>query len=96
MDKSDVSELIYEVIDELNDQSVTDEPLAKSPDTVLYGDNGGLDSLGLVHLVTITEQKIEDRFGKSVSLVDDQSITSENGPFHSVRTLTEYVKGLVS
>jgi acyl carrier protein len=53
-----------------------------TPDTLLFGSLPELDSLALVELITV----IEDRFGLDM---DEEDITAE--VFESVRSLTLYI-----
>jgi acyl carrier protein len=66
-----------------------------STDTVLLGEGGAVDSLGLVRLVMAIEQKIEDEFGVPVSLTDEKAMSQRNSPFRSVGALIEYATTLV-
>jgi len=53
----------------------------KSPDLVLYGGAGKLDSIGLVNLIVATEQRLEDIFEISLTLADEKSMSQRNSPF---------------
>jgi len=59
-------------------------------DTVLYGENGVLDSMGLVSLVIAVEQAIEDQFGKAVGLADEKAMSQSKSPYRSADTLAAY------
>lgn len=87
---------IYEVIDEINKELPAAQQLEKSSETVLFGQNAKLDSLGLVSLVVATEQKIEDTYGKPVVLTDERAMSQRNSPFRSVATLVEYIDTLLN
>ena len=58
---ADVSRAVLEAIAEFNQVEGTNVPV--SADTVLLGEGGALDSLGLVRLVMAVEQKLEDAVG---------------------------------
>ena len=60
------------------------------PDTVLFGDGGILDSMGLVSLVIALEQEIEDKFGKSIGLADEKAMSQANSPYRSIESLAGY------
>ena len=70
MNRETILKIIHDSIDELNEQFAPPNPLEKSPETVLYGEGGGLDSLGFVNFVSILEEKCESDLGLSVSLTD--------------------------
>lgn len=59
-------------------------------DTRLFGENGALDSMGLVTLIVAVEQAIEDDFDASVALADEKALSRGRSPYRSVTTLAEY------
>ena len=61
------------------------------PDTVLLGDGGAVDSLGLVRLIMTIERQIEDDFGGPLSLTDEKAMSQRNSPFRTVGSLTAYI-----
>ncbi len=63
-----------------------------SAETALYGSSGILDSIGLVSVVVELEQKLSDREGCSVSLMDDRALSQARSPFRTVRSLADYVR----
>jgi len=62
-----------------------------SQETVLLGEGGAVDSLGLVRLVLTVERQIRDDFGVAVSLTDEKAMSQRNSPFRTVGTLTAYL-----
>lgn len=91
-----VAQVVYDVIDELNAQLNHEGRLTKSHDTVLHGETGGLDSLGLVNLIVGVEEEIEERTGVMLSLVDELIVFTEESPFRTVGALIEYVAGILN
>lgn len=55
-----ITQIIFDAVSELNDELPKKMRLKKSVDTVLFGKSGKLDSMRLVTLIVIIEQKIED------------------------------------
>jgi len=86
-----ILQTVMESIDELNWQLPKEEKLEKSIDTALFGAAGNLDSLGLISLVTTVEQKIEENFSMTVTLLDDIDALEEENPFETIKTLSDYV-----
>ena len=70
MNIDDVKNILFEVVDEINDESAPDRKLAKSLDTVLLGRQGKLDSMGLVRFIVATEQKLTEQVGVPLILTD--------------------------
>lgn len=91
---ADVSRAVLEAIAEFNAAEGANVPARE--DTVLLGEGGALDSLGLVRLVMAIEQKLEDAFGVPVSLTDEKAMSQRNSPFRSVGALTEYATTLLA
>ena len=59
--------------------------------TELLGKNGALDSMGIVELVSELEMVIEDSYGKTISLFDDEMLSDINGPFESPKLLSKHI-----
>ncbi len=95
MNNDKVLQTVMQSIDELNWQLPKDEKLEKSLDTALFGDAGSLDSLGLISLVTTVEQKIEEDFDTTLTLLDDIDALEEENPFETIKTLSDYVASIL-
>jgi D-alanine--poly(phosphoribitol) ligase subunit 2 len=89
--KQKITNLVFSVIDEINKELSKDDQIIKSLDSVIYGSNGQLDSLGLVNFVVAVEQKIEDVFEKSINLTDDKAMSEKNSPFQTIETFVNYI-----
>ena len=86
---------IYSAIDEINEQLDSEEKLEKSIDTIIFGTESKLDSLGLINLITGIEINIEDEFNLTITLADERAMSQENTPFKSVKSLASYIKLLL-
>jgi len=95
-DKSRITVLIWDAIDEVNELLPEDARVERSADAVLLGESGALDSFGLVNLVVALEQRIEDEFGVSLTLADEKAMSYSRSPFRSVTTLADYVQALLN
>jgi acyl carrier protein len=95
--KSDeVVDAVFRAVETMNRGLPKDKQLHKSADTVLFGRQGALDSMGLVDLVLLTEQQIAKEFGRSITLADQRAMSRENSPFRTIRTLSEYILELLN
>jgi acyl carrier protein len=92
----DTLALVYAAIDEVNAQAVDGKLLEKSPDADLLGGERRVDSLTFVNLVVAIEEQIQDKTGKSVVLVDEDSMALQDQPFRTVGTLAQYVQRVVA
>ena len=88
-----VREVVYAAIDELNLQLNPERRLSRSPATALFGEEGALDSLGLVNLIAEVEERVEEAFGQVVNLADGELMSGADDPFRDVAALVEHVAG---
>lgn len=93
---NDALEIVYAAIEEMNEQLEEDQRIQKAPDSTLFGDSDGIDSLSLVNLVVAIEREIFDRTGNSVILVDEDALAEDAHPFRSIETLAAHVQRLMS
>ena len=64
-------------------------------DTTIYGNDSRLDSLGLVNLLVIIEQNIEDEFDASLTLADERAMSQKHSPFRTIGSLADYIEILL-
>lgn len=88
--------LIFDSIDEMNLELELTDQIEKNEDTVIFGIDSALDSIGLVNFITIIEQKIEEETGKFITIADERAMSMENSPFKTVGTLKEYIELLIN
>ena len=84
-----VTRSVHRAIEEFNTSESAQVPT--SPDTVLLGDGGAVDSLGLVRLILTVERCVRDDFATSISLTDEKAMSQRNSPFRTVGALTSYL-----
>jgi len=87
-----ITKLVYSVIDEINLELPKTKKLKKKLETQLYGDKSEIDSLSLVNIVVLTEQKIEDKFNISVNLADEKAMSQKNSPYKTIKTFVDYIE----
>ena len=61
----------------------------------LIGRQAVLDSLGLVTLIVDLEQRLEEEYGVSLILVDEQAMSQRSSPFRTVQSLIDYICRLI-
>ena len=86
---------IYEAVDEVNEQLPEDQALEKSPDTVLLGESGKLESIDLVNILVATEENIEETFDTPISITDERAVSEKNSPFKTIDTLCDFISNLL-
>ena len=86
-----VRQTVFGVLDELNEQLPARQRLLKADTTVLAGEHTGLDSLGLVNLMALLEQRIESEFQIPINLMDEELVDEASTHLADVRSLTQYL-----
>ncbi len=87
--RNEIIKLIIDTANELDEDEIElDGEL--SEDTILFGKDGALDSMGLVTLIVALEQAIEDRFDASAGLADEKAMSQARSPYRSVGSLADY------
>ncbi len=90
-----LEQVLYPVIDEMNPLRPPDQQLEKSPQTVLYGSEAVLDSMGLVTFIVSVEDRIEDLTEVRLTLASEKAMSRRQSPFRTVGALSEYVQELL-
>ena len=90
-----IIQVIFQAVDELNEQLPKIDRLDKSVDMELFVSGGNLDSLSLVSLLTTLEQKIEEQFGISVSIFDHLASSKIENPFMTVNSLADFIASIL-
>lgn len=86
-----ITQMLFSVVDELNQMRPPDEYLAKDLEAPLAGDSGRLDSAGLINLIAVTEDKTAAEFGRPIVLTDDRTLSQINQVFRTLGTLADYI-----
>ena len=91
--RADVVALIAQAVVDLEpprlgEGLITDE-------TPLFGDDGLLDSLGLVALIVDVEEALSARTERPITLADDRAMSQTASPFRTVGSLADYALTLV-
>jgi acyl carrier protein len=94
LEKDNILTIIYEAIDNINENLPKNKRLEKKLETNLFGQEGKLDSLGLVNLIVNIESLIYDNFELSLTLANEKAMSLNNSPFKSVQSLADYITTL--
>lgn len=87
-----IHEAIALAVDDVNGMLPDAERLTFGPCLVLYGEGGGLDSLGLVNFIVSLEERINEKFGVALALADGDTMSSEKSPFINVNRLSAHLE----
>ena len=91
-----VLEITKLVLAEIGEERDCRELMNATEATKIFGVQGYLDSIGVVHLVSELEEVIFDEFGTEVVLADDRAMSYRTSPFRSVKTLCAHIEDCLS
>jgi acyl carrier protein len=86
-----VKQLVRDSLKELNEQLDADKQVELAENTVLFGRGSRLDSLGLVNLIVLVEEKANETFSASITLADERAMSQAQSPFRTVQSLSDYL-----
>ena len=86
-----VFEIVGACIRELARQLPEEQRIEALRDTVLMGDGGRLDSLGLVSLFVNIEERLSEDLGLQSDLLDIEMADDGDHPLRTVGTLVNYL-----
>jgi acyl carrier protein len=92
---TDIKKIIYDVIDEINEQLTEEKRLEKSSNTIIVGEGGVLDSLGVINFLVSLEDRVATQTGQPVALLKDDLIDEQSGTLRTVESISEYIAGNV-
>ena len=93
--ESKIREIVISSINEINTMFTNSIAIEKGLQCPLYGKNGPLDSIGLVNLVVLIEERINDQLKLNILLADEKAFSQENSPFSTGEALVNYINNLV-
>ena len=96
MDQEKIQTTIFEAIDEVNELLSSEQQIVKSVDTVLFGEEGALDSLGLVKVIVAIEAKVQEHFDVPITLANEKAMSMKNNPFRTVGSLIAFTSELLN
>ena len=95
IDKKEIREIIISGLYQIKEEMKDSLESQIHDDTVLIGPRGILDSLGLVNLIVLTEQKFEEEFERIITIADEQTLSQNDNPFRTVRSLVDHISLLL-
>lgn len=96
LNKDAIQVIIFQALNNINDERTPDEQIAIGLDTRLFGVDAVLDSLALVSVIVDVESAVSEQAGHEISLTDDRAMSQAVSPFSDVNTLTAYIEQLLS
>jgi acyl carrier protein len=90
-----LEDIVYPVVEDMQESIEHPELLAKSPDTRLIGQDAACDSVALVSFIVALENRIEDKLDVSLTIANEKAMSRKSSPFLTLGTLAEYIKELL-
>jgi D-alanine--poly(phosphoribitol) ligase subunit 2 len=90
-----VLQVVFDSVEEINQQLPHDHQLEKSENALLFGKSGQLDSLGLVTFIVAVEENLQRSLGITITLADERAMSQQHSPFRSIGTLVSYINDLL-
>lgn len=91
------SQIIDLAIQTLLDEGLPVTPPVTDPESVkLLGTRSVTDSLGLVSYLVALEERVNDAFGASISLMSERAMSAERSPFRNLAALTDFIAELLA
>ena len=88
----DVNKIVIEVLNEYLETQEMDYQIGS--DTVIYGEKGILDSMGIVNLIVDLEARFSER-GVELNLTSEKALSLRYSPFRSVSSITEFIRSQI-
>lgn len=85
--KSVIVTALNEILTERGLEAVSDKD-----GTQLFGEGSVIDSLDLVTIIVQIEEAIREKDGRSIEVVDENSVINIDSPFRTVDSLAKLVK----
>lgn len=64
-------------------------------ETIIYGENGILNSIFLIHLLVDLEEAINEKKSSQLLLVSADTLSKAKGPFFTVESLANFIESLL-
>ena len=86
-----IVQIVHDAIADINTILPTNEKIALSESTILFGKGSELDSLNLVNFIVSVEEMLETRFGKPISLLTTEATSADSGALSTYASLLEFL-----
>jgi len=96
MTKQEISTIVINQVEQLNDTFPEAQKITVNENTVLFGNGSSIDSLSLVSIIVDLEMLFSTEYGHDISLTDDRAMAREKSPFTNISTLVDYIFELIN
>jgi acyl carrier protein len=78
LERSQIKEVVYRAIDQVNELLLDENALTKEDTTILVGEGSALDSMGFVNLVVALEEELAKAIRLDFNLVEELNVEEVN------------------
>ena len=96
INKKELEELIFQSVDQINSMLPNDSHLTKQIESVLIGGGGVYDSLSILNFLVTLEEKLVNKYGKEIVLIDEEILADQEGPYKNLESLMERILELTA
>ncbi len=89
--KNDILEAIFRAVDDSNKLAPPGAQLTKESSTILLGEGGVLDSLGLISLIVAVEEVLKNDLGLQAIVLDEEALADPDGPYRTIDALANWI-----
>ncbi|MBG0860715.1 MAG: hypothetical protein IQL11_14535 [Bacteroidales bacterium] len=86
-----VENIIKKAVAQYASENDITELMRPDSDTILFGKDSVIDSIGLVTIIVEVESRISEDLNITISLADEKALSQKNSPFKTIKSLTDYI-----
>jgi acyl carrier protein len=95
METNHITQVVLNALGLANQSRPDNQQIPVSTTTIIFGNEGHLDSMGLVTLLMDIEDALQDD-DINISLSDERAMSQVHSPFRDVPSLVIYIQSLLS
>jgi acyl carrier protein len=95
METNHITQIVLNALGLANQSRPDNQQIPVSTTTIIFGNEGHLDSMGLVTLLMDIEDALQEA-NISISLSDERAMSKARSPFKDVPSLVIYIQSLLS
>lgn len=93
--KEILTEIVVSVLNERRAEFSCANRIATDENSPIYGEGAPFDSIELVRLIVMLEEKIEEKTGTTVRLTSISAFISEKSPFGTIGSVAKFIESTI-
>jgi|WetSurMetagenome_2_1015567.scaffolds.fasta_scaffold1714063_1 acyl carrier protein len=95
MDKSKIIKIVINCLKEAGEEQSDAYLINSDEQTIIFGEDGKLDSLSLVAFISNVEEKIAEEYKTDIVIANERAMSQNFSPFRTVETLASFIEELL-